>query len=434
MADGGTTSGDETQKRPRRLGLDLNDLPPTRELIDFYRTKIEEYESEREDLISKVQLCETNHTELHRTKWELRKRMDEISDLQKALNDAQTYLFDERQHVLRLYAENDDLKIQELEDRRKIQQLLAITQPRHEEITYFKSRAPEKIHRYLPKEPTKAVTKGPSAGNGVRVLRTVYLPHEQTDTLLLTIEALRTQIEEQAKVALDRAKFLEEERVTLQEMVTSRAEADQITIQNLENKVKELHEALCATTKDYIALKHSTQSQLRAKQEEVESLRVKNRNLRKRSDQVRREAERDAQATVQAVQQHSDAFADMMRSHMQTRDDVHRETASKLEASERHYQKRVKSLDEKAASLSRRYAALASRRGLEMEGYNSEINILRRMLRDAENNLFKLKNPYHGIEMGMLAASMENAGQTMRIREDLRNIKSRIGELERVTR
>jgi predicted RNase H-like nuclease (RuvC/YqgF family) len=84
----------------------------------------------------------------------------------------------------------------------------------------------------------------------------------------------------------------------------------------------------------------------------------------------------------------------MMRSHIQTRDDVHRETSSKLEASERHYQKRVKSLDEKAASLSRRYATLASRRGLEMEGYNSEINILRRMLRDAENNLFKLKNPY----------------------------------------
>ncbi len=104
--------------------------------------------------------------------------MDEISDLQKALNDAQTYLFDERQQVLKLYAENDELKsmfhctkkktlfymapqfsltntmliVQELEDRRKIHQLLSITQPRHEEITYFKSRAPEKIHRYLPRK------------------------------------------------------------------------------------------------------------------------------------------------------------------------------------------------------------------------------------------------------------------------------------------
>ena len=55
------------------------------------------------------------------------------------------------------------------------------------------------------------MTKGP--GNGVRVLRTVYLPHEQTDTLLLTIEALRTQLEEQSKVALDRTKSLEEQSI-----------------------------------------------------------------------------------------------------------------------------------------------------------------------------------------------------------------------------
>lgn len=45
MADGGTTTdgdtGDEaTHKRSRRAGLDLNELPPTRELIEFYRKKI----------------------------------------------------------------------------------------------------------------------------------------------------------------------------------------------------------------------------------------------------------------------------------------------------------------------------------------------------------------------------------------------------------
>lgn len=47
---------------------------------------------------------------VHQVRWELRKRMDEISDLQKALSDAQMYLFDERQHVLQLYSENDQLK------------------------------------------------------------------------------------------------------------------------------------------------------------------------------------------------------------------------------------------------------------------------------------------------------------------------------------
>ena len=38
--------------------------------------------------------------------------------------------------MLRLYAENDRLKIKELEDRKRIQHLLMVTQPVHSETTY----------------------------------------------------------------------------------------------------------------------------------------------------------------------------------------------------------------------------------------------------------------------------------------------------------
>ena len=43
--------------------------------------------------------------------WELQQREDEIAELQKALSDMQVYLFQEREHVLRLFAENDRLKV-----------------------------------------------------------------------------------------------------------------------------------------------------------------------------------------------------------------------------------------------------------------------------------------------------------------------------------
>lgn len=42
--------------------------------------------------------------------WELRQREQEIQELQKALSDMQVYLFQEREHVLKLYADNDRLK------------------------------------------------------------------------------------------------------------------------------------------------------------------------------------------------------------------------------------------------------------------------------------------------------------------------------------
>jgi coiled-coil domain-containing protein 77 len=43
----------------------------------------------------------------------------------QALSDAHAFLFDERQRLLSLQAENDELRLQELEDRKRIQQLLS---------------------------------------------------------------------------------------------------------------------------------------------------------------------------------------------------------------------------------------------------------------------------------------------------------------------
>lgn len=55
--------------------------------------------------------CGNNVYLQHKMQWELRQREEEITELQKALSDMQIYLFQEREHVLRLYAENDRLKV-----------------------------------------------------------------------------------------------------------------------------------------------------------------------------------------------------------------------------------------------------------------------------------------------------------------------------------
>ena len=84
----------------------------------------------------------------------MRQREEEIAELQKALSDMQVYLFQEREHVLRLYAENDRLKIHELEDRKKIQKLLSLSKTTTPEITYFHHQPPAKavISQHLPRD------------------------------------------------------------------------------------------------------------------------------------------------------------------------------------------------------------------------------------------------------------------------------------------
>ena len=62
---------------------DLESLQPTAELCAWYRTRIAGFEAERAELLRRLTLCNPQREELHKTDWELRKRTDEVKDLQK---------------------------------------------------------------------------------------------------------------------------------------------------------------------------------------------------------------------------------------------------------------------------------------------------------------------------------------------------------------
>jgi coiled-coil domain-containing protein 77 len=146
----------------------------------------------------------------------------------QALSDAQQFLFEERQRLLLLQAENDELKLQEIQDRQRIQQLLALTQPVEQTVTYRQGGPPSSITAY-PKpaagsgsaaaagragSPSKAAGRlgskeqqhGSAAagagGVGGRVLRTVVLPAVDSDFLLLKIESLQAQLNEQVRATV----------------------------------------------------------------------------------------------------------------------------------------------------------------------------------------------------------------------------------------
>lgn len=168
-----------------------------------------------------------------------------------------------------LQAENDELRIQEAEDRRKIQHLLSLVEPVTQDVTYARDKPPNTLtlHSHaravtaakaaasrakpLRPQPVSAcgsggptartsstpltgrrfdgtqggkvepsgrqvaqqaaelagpssvlaagVSTGGGAGDGSRVLRTVYMPNEKVDSLLLTVESLRAQLQQQEK-------------------------------------------------------------------------------------------------------------------------------------------------------------------------------------------------------------------------------------------
>ena len=274
---------------------ELAALPLSNDLLEYYRSRLTSSEVEMRDLQARIDATAATQAEQHKSRWEALKRMDEITDLQKALSDSHVYLWEERERSQKLQAENDELKIQELEDRRKIQHLLSLVDPLVQDTTYVRDAAPETVtihrharattksapagtHRQLPMSNPGGGSNGGGGGtsgsggtpgtggigsDGTRVLRTVYLPNEQVDSLLLTVEALRTELQQQDQLSRERvAALLEDRRLRMAEERARRA-AEAERAQEADATLERTQQMLNTYTRDFLSLKHSSLTQHR---------------------------------------------------------------------------------------------------------------------------------------------------------------------------
>jgi coiled-coil domain-containing protein 77 len=282
--------------------------------------------------------------ELHVTKWNVHKCEESISTLQRALSDANILLHEERAQVLRLQTENEQLRIQELEDRRRIQHLLALTQPIASDVTFFKDCRPSTMTRFPGALPVSEQESAPgrdgmhqysshdnglslnvnmepkvftpggnshlqddstnidrshhensrsapktknnrassravnisTCSNGSRspanhsILKTVYLPNEKVDTLLLTIDNLRqelSQLKSQSKQQIDG--LLNDRQLNMATNV-EREQQFAESLRSLEGQLKDNKLKLTHMTKDYLLLRYNSQKTQRTACEQIE--------------------------------------------------------------------------------------------------------------------------------------------------------------------
>lgn len=81
--------------------------------------------------------------------WELRRRTDEIVELQNALSESNISLNTERKQNIHLTSELENAKLRTKEDRRRLVQLLQLAEPIEQTIKLYYDRRPEKLEKYV---------------------------------------------------------------------------------------------------------------------------------------------------------------------------------------------------------------------------------------------------------------------------------------------
>ncbi|XP_075360339.1 coiled-coil domain-containing protein 77 isoform X2 [Mycteria americana] len=439
-------------------------LRPSRELLEYYRKKIADFDEEHEDLVKRLERYKETYDEQHKLQWELRQREEEIAELQKALSDMQVYLFQEREHVLRLYSENDRLKIRELEDRKKIQHLLALVGTDKGEVTYFHKEPPHKVtvlqrpansrESHERNDTSRTGTKRSTSKLAAKGEKPESPERYQRDnqTLLLQVEALQAQIEEQTRLAKEQVEALLEDRRIHMEEAKVQHQRDQDKIKTITDKLHKTQNLLYESTRDFLQLKFDARASEKAWMAEKDSLL---RKLDKDLDQLiisrepgREKKQRDTKKMLRADdgawKLHSREIKSLQEQLLQEQhlSNMYREQCVTLEGElarireegdvgRELFKERSEKMGKRLKLMTQRYEALEKRRNMEVEGFKNDIKQLRQKLKEVEKQLFKVAlNIGPDQDLAILHEVRQGNRLTRKIQGELKNLKAKIYGLE----
>ncbi|XP_072510183.1 coiled-coil domain-containing protein 77 isoform X1 [Notamacropus eugenii] len=441
----------------------LNFICPSKELLEYYQRKILEFDEQNEELLRKLEKYSHIYKDQHKLELEIQQREEEIAELQKALSDMQIYLFQEREHVLRLYSENDRLKIKELEDRKKIQHLLTLVGTDSREVTYFhkeplhKVTVPQKtVHFKQPHEQQSISKAGTKRNLGRSIKETQESPEKyqrDNQTLVLQVEALQAQLEEQTKLARNQVEGLLEDRRIYMEEARVQHERNQERIKVLTNNLQRTQEFLYESTKDFLHLKFENQDKEKEWVTEKDHLLWKLTQYQKQQEQgVQYNEERCQQRivstllpAVQELQQEQDQYIQSLKEKLlqeQKLSSMYQEQCIALEEElarireeddmrRKIFKDRSNKMGKRLQEMVRRYDSLQDRRRLEVEGFQRDIKTLREKLREVEQMLYKASLSIRpDQDLAILNEVRKSNKRTVKIQGELKNLKAKLYSLE----
>ena len=111
----------------------------------YYRERVENLEAERAEIVKAVLDAAPSQEEVHKARWDLIVKQDELEELQRALGKANLYLVDQKKLMLVLKAENESLASENELQSRQINHLLSLLPTQSspdDEVTFFQELPP----------------------------------------------------------------------------------------------------------------------------------------------------------------------------------------------------------------------------------------------------------------------------------------------------
>lgn len=275
------------------------------------------------------------------------------------------------------------MKAADVENRRRIQHLLAMTGPVQDEVTFFRDCRPQRIVRGT-HTATRTTKPTVSPQRTERVLRTVVMPHDEVDALKARVATLEAQLKAAHDLAAERELAWSNERARLERTFAQQHAADMQAKQAAIQAATEARTQFVQATQDYMRKMASAEQSTRQTAAEKQQLVAKLQHSEDRMQNVQAAAKAEAEAAHDRA--HHAAVEARRTAHAAVaaaRDDsaTARAQFEKLAAASAESAARSK---QECARWKKKAAASEMLRKRQMEGFQADMASLQRAVRQLE--------------------------------------------------
>ena len=438
--------------------LQSNPTPQRRQdlarLIDYYRLVVETFETERIKNYELLQNIKISNEDQHKVDWEIKRRKDEIIELENALHEINMALNNERKKAIHYGKVIENCKSMAKEDKRRIKQLLELSEPIEQTIKLVQNKEPTKLEKYsnfnfeeclgddnivdspdnvsitkaMKNTKIKGANKAKSSnkklavksnyGQGYNpfekknqeikyrippsdekqnIIRTVLFPeNEKTDELSSQNFELKKEIELIKELYEEKLKKIEENRLLKEERFRQQCIAYKTKADDLIKENQKLEKLNFATAKDYLELKYQNGIEEEKKHEELEKLKQENAILENQLKNIVKKSSQDKSRALKDYTKKTREISEHLGNQVRIEDQKTKIIRSQYEELQKKFEPSIKNLENKSKALINKCKFLEGRKMNEYIGYINEIELMRKRIRSFRDYAEKINKKTGG--------------------------------------
>ena len=417
------------------------------EILKYYRQKLTALEGEKSEWFQCLEETRFKVTALHGKQDETLQKKIQLSELQKALSESHLAVYDEKRMLLGLQRENEMLVKQEMEDRRKIEELLALTEESKAPPgrTAFKDVRPEsageardsmaitKSSKQKRDAKTEYVSKFKKNAKAVQqrkkgIIKTIFLPHEDVNRLRQEIDRLNAYREVQRMLYEEFLAAFEKDREVRGEEFSLRSKDYEAQKAEIEAFLAEREEIKNKVCKNYFRDRHEVLELEKRYAELGKKLDAEKADCLAKLEVEQRLLEGESAHKSDTLQSRMAGFADRYRNETQSKENKLSLVKEQYTESQRVFVEKLRKLEGELERVRVRGVNVEFRRQGETGSFQEDVLSMKKKIGAYEDYIKRLKGFVDKDEPQLL---IEELKQHESRKIDLLEMKEEIRKMEK---